>query len=193
MPSAVTRRAFVAELGKSSFAAALLLQLPVLSSLTGCARATGAWKHLSVSEAASMRAFAARILPSEPGVPGAEEAGAAHFVDQALARPFFASLAPLIHHGLAELDERARAVGAERGFASLPESAQIRVMRQMERQPFFAAARTLVLAGTFADTAYGGNRNGAGFTIIGMHHEPAYSAPFGWYDAEAAATHAGAA
>jgi gluconate 2-dehydrogenase subunit 3-like protein len=193
MPSAVTRRAFVAELGQSSFAAALLLQLPLLSSLTGCARATGTWKHLSVSEAASMRAFAARILPSEPGVPGAEEAGAAHFVDQALARPFFASLAPLIHRGLAELDERARAVGAERGFASLPESTQIRVMRQMERQPFFAAARTLVLAGTFADAAYGGNRSGAGFTIIGMHHEPAYSAPFGWYDAEAAATHAGAA
>ena len=65
-------------------------------------------------------------------------------------------------------------------------------MRQMERQPFFAAARTLVLAGTFADAAYGGNRNGAGFTMIGMRHEPAYSAPFGWYDAEAA-KNAGAA
>jgi len=192
MRSTVSRRAFVAELGQSSLAAGLLLQLPLLASLAGCARTTGAWKHLSPSEAASMRAFAARILPSEPGMPGAEEAGAVHFVDQVLGRPFFASLAPLIHDGLAELDVRARTAGSHRGFASLSESAQIDVMRQMERQPFFAAARTLVLAGTFADATYGGNRDGAGFTIIGMHHEPAYSAPFGWYDAEAA-KHAGAA
>ena len=192
MRSTVSRRAFVAELGQSSLAAGLLLQLPLLASLTGCARTTGAWKHLSPSEAASMRAFAAHILPSEPGMPGAEEAGAVHFVDQVLGRPFFTSLAPLIHDGLGELDARARAAGSHRGFASLSESAQIDVMRQMERQPFFAAARTLVLAGTFADATYGGNRDGAGFTIIGMHHEPAYSAPFGWYDAEAA-KHAGAA
>jgi len=192
MRSTVSRRAFVAELGQSSFAAGLLLQLPLLASLAGCARTTGAWKHLSPSEAASMRAFAAHILPSEPGMPGAEEAGAVHFVDQVLGRPFFASLAPLIHDGLAELDARARTAGSHRGFASLSESAQIDAMRQMERQPFFAAARTLVLAGTFADATYGGNRDGAGFTIIGMHHEPAYSAPFGWYDAEAA-KHAGAA
>ena len=192
MRSTVSRRAFVAELGQSSFAVGLLSQLPLLASIVGCARTTGALKHLSASEAASMRAFAARILPSEPGIPGAEEAGAVYFVDQALARPFFAPLVPVIHRGLAELDERARSAGEDRGFASLPESAQIGVMRQMERQPFFAAARTLVLAGTFADAAYGGNRNGAGFTMIGMRHEPAYSAPFGWYDAEAA-KHAGAA
>ena len=192
MRSTVSRRAFVAELGQSSFAAGLLLQLPLLASLAGCARTTGAWKHLSPSEAASMSAFAAHILPSEPGMPGAEEAGAVHFVDQVLARPFFASLAPLIHEGLAELDARARAAGSRRGFASLPQGAQIDVMRQMERQPFFAAARTLVLAGTFADATYGGNRDGAGFMMIGMRHEPAYTAPFGWYDAEAA-KHAGAA
>ena len=186
MRSTVSRRAFVAELGQSSLAASLLLQLPLLASLTGCARTTGAWKHLSPSEVASMRAFAAHILPSEPGMPGAEEAGAVHFVDQVLARPFFASLAPLIHEGLAELDARARAAGSRRGFASLPQGAQIDVMRQMERQPFFAAARTLVLTGTFADAMYGGNRDGAGFMMIGMRHEPAYAAPFGWYDAEAA-------
>ena len=186
MHSTVSRRAFVAELGQSSFAAGLLLQLPLLASLAGCARTTGAFERLSASEAVTMRAFAARILPSEPGMPGAEEAGAVHFVDQALGRPFFASFAPLIHRGLAELDAHARAAGAEGGFASLSESAQIRVMRQMENEPFFVAARTLVLVGTFADATYGGNRDGAGFTIAGMHHEPAYSAPFGWYDAQAA-------
>ena len=192
MRSTVSRRAFVAELGQSSFAAGLLLQLPLLASLAGCARTTGAWEHLSPSEAASMRAFAAHILPSEPGMPGAEEAGVVHFVDHVLGRPFFASLAPLIHRGLAELDERARAAGSPHGFASLSESAQIDVMRQMERQPFFAAARTLVLTGAFADATYGGNRDGAGFMMIGMRHEPAYHAPFGWYDEEAA-KHAGAA
>jgi hypothetical protein len=42
----------------------------------------------------------------------------------------------------------------------------------------------LVIVGTFADSAYGGNRNGTGWTIVGLEHEPTYAAPFGWYDAQ---------
>ena len=59
-------------------------------------------------------------------------------------------------------------------------------MHEVEGEPFFAAARTLVIIGTFADPAYGGNRQGAGWTIVGLDHRPSYSAPYGWYDSPAA-------
>ena len=129
-----------------------------------------------------MRAFAAQIIPSDQSLPGAEEAGAVHFIDRAFGKPFFADIVPVVRAGLADLDARARTLG-ERDFASLSPGRQVALMRQVERTPFFAAARMLVVVGTFADSTYGGNRNGAGWKIVGIEHHPTYASPFGWYDA----------
>jgi len=129
-----------------------------------------------------MRAFAAQIIPSDKTLPGADEAGAVHFIDQAFGKPFFADVVPVVRAGLADLDARARSLG-ERDFASLSAGRQVAIMRQVEATPFFAAARMLVVVGTFADSAYGGNRQAAGWTIVGLEHEPTYASPFGWYDA----------
>ena len=129
-----------------------------------------------------MRAFAARLIPSDQNLPGADEAGAVHFIDRAFGKPFFADVVPVVRAGLADLDARARALG-ERDFASVPPGRQEAIMRQVERTPFFLAARMLVVVGTFADSAYGGNRGEAGWKIVGFEHEPTYAAPFGWYDA----------
>ena len=129
-----------------------------------------------------MRAFAAQIIPSDQSLPGADEAGAVHFIDRAFGKPFFADVVPVVRAGLADLDARARALG-ERDFASLSAGRQVAIMRQVERTPFFLAARMLVVVGTFADSAYGGNSRGAGWKIVGFEHEPTYTSPFGWYDA----------
>ena len=129
-----------------------------------------------------MRAFAAQIIPSDKTLPGADEAGAVHFIDRAFGKPFFADVVPVVRAGLADLDARARALD-ERDFASLSAGRQVAIMRQVEATPFFAAARMLVVVGTFADSAYGGNRQAAGWTIVGLEHEPTYASPFGWYDA----------
>jgi len=131
-----------------------------------------------------MRAFAAQILPSENGSPGAEEAGAVYFIDRAFGQPFFADTVRVVRAGLADLDGRARSRGARNGFASLSTADQATVMRSVEHNPFFAAARTLVLIGTFADPSHGGNRGDVGLRMMGMDHQPSYTAPFGWYDAE---------
>ena len=137
-----------------------------------------------------MRAFAAQILPSEPGSPGAEEAGVVFFVDRAFGDPYFATTVPVVRAGLAELDAQARAAGARHGFSSLPHAGQVAAIRRIANGQFFAAARTLVLIGTFADASYGGNRSGTGHMIVGMEHQPSYSAPFGWYDAQQVAERA---
>jgi gluconate 2-dehydrogenase gamma chain len=185
----LARREFLADSGRAIAAGWLALELPWLASLAGCARSEaerGApFTVLTAGEGRTMRAVAAQIIPSDDAMPGAEEAGAVYFVDRALGTAFFASQLPVVRGGLADLDTRARAAGARGGFAELPSARQIDVLRQIEKTPFFAAARTLVVTGTFADPSYGGNRGGAGWKLLGMEHAGSFTAPFGWYDAHA--------
>jgi hypothetical protein len=182
-----TRRVFLADLTRAAAAAGLSLQLPLLTTLAGCARDAGEFKRLTPVEARTMRAFAAQIIPSEKSSPGAEEAGAVFFVDQAFGEKFFADTVPVIQNGLADLDARARGTGAHDGFASLSSKDQIAIMRLIEHEPFFDAARTLVLVGTFSDPVHGGNRGGTSLALTGMTNSHRYSAPFGWYDGHASA------
>ena len=190
----LTRRGFVGESGRAATAGWIALEIPWLAALASCRsddeNTARGFAALTPAEARAMRAFAAQIIPSDKSLPGADEAGAVHFIDRAFGKPFFADVVPVVRAGLADLDARARTL-RERDFASLSAGRQVAIMRQVEGTPFFAAARMLVVVGTFADSAYGGNRNGAGWTIVGLEHEPTYASPFGWYDAqdEASAKH----
>ena len=188
-----SRREFLVDLTRAATAGGIALQLPLLTMLAGCARDTEHFARLSPAQARTLRAFAAQILPSEPGFPGAEEAGAVYFVDRALGEAFFADAVPVVRAGLAQLDARAKAAGASNGFASLSDAEQRVIMRLVEHEPFFATARTLVLIGTFADPSHGGNRGEVGMRIVGMEHRGSYTAPFGWYDAQTVAARTGAA
>ena len=183
----LTRRDFLADSTRTATAGWLALQLPWIAGLASCARddaLKGAGlTALTPAEARAMRAFAARIIPSDDGTPGAEEAGAVYFVDRAFGVPFFAESVPLIRAGLADLDARARAA-EHKDFASLAVAQQAAIMRQIEREPFFAAARLLVVIGTLADPSHGGNRNRVGWAMVKMEHRPSYVAPYGWYDAQ---------
>jgi len=183
----LTRRGFLAESGRAATAGWLALEIPWLAALASCRRDDGStadgFVALTPAEARAMRAFAAQIIPSDTSLPGADEAGAVHFIDRAFGKPFFADVVPVVRAGLADLDARAHTLG-ERDFASLSPGRQVAIMRQVEGTPFFAAARMLVVIGTFADSAYGGNTQGAGWTIVGLEHRPTYASPFGWYDAQ---------
>jgi gluconate 2-dehydrogenase gamma chain len=185
-----SRRDFLADAGRAAAAAFLASQLPMLA---GCATSGEPSVRLTPAEVRTMRAFAARILPSHEGVPGADEAGAVHFVERALGTPPFAAALPVIREGLADLDARARATGRSSGFSGLGAERQTEIMRQVEYKEFFAVARQLVLIGTFADPSYGGNQGMAGWTMIGIDHRPTYTAPFGYYDAPAPANPSAAA
>ena len=164
----------------------LWLNLPVVASLSACAREAARTQQpfttLSPDQGRTARAFAARIIPSGDGTPGAEEAGAVWFIDAALGGPF-AGMKETVLAGLADLDERAqRAYGA--AFDAATAEQQDAIIGAVASAPFFASARLLVVGGVFADPVHGGNRDHAGFTMLGMDHEPAYQPPFGWYDAE---------
>ena len=185
-----TRRSFLADASRGVIASWVALNLPLVGSLASCAREDARnrseFKTLTAAEARAMRALAAQIIPSGSDGVGAEEAGTVYFIDRALGQAYFAESLPLIRAGLADLDERARAINGKWEFGSLPSSQQMTIIREIERQPFFAAARTLVVLGTFADPSHGGNRNHAGWKLVKMDHQPTYTTPFGWYDAQAA-------
>lgn len=191
MPNANrTRRRFLADVTRTATSGWLVCHLPWLATLAGCARddaRSGAtFTSLTASEARAWRAFAAQIIPPDDDTPGADTMGAVQFLDHALGQPFFATSVPVIYAGLADLDVRARLVEPSGEFASLGAAQQIAIMRQIEHDPFFTVARTLVVIGTLADPSYGGNTGGAGWAMLGMEHRPSYTAPFGWYDAQAA-------
>ncbi len=166
------------------------MQLPALATLATWARTAAAqqapFTTLTADEARTMEAFAAQIVPSDANLPGAREAGAIWFIDRALGTHFAAMKEP-VKQGIADLDARARRrVRTAKSFADLDSANQIRVMRQVEQQPFFFMGRMLTVMGVFADPGYGGNRDHAGARILGIEHQPSYQPPFGWYDAEEA-------
>lgn len=181
-----TRREFVSSSAALFGGGWLWLQLPALASLSACAREAARtdapFSVLSADAGRAMRAFAARIIPSGDGVPGADEAGAAWFVDGALAGPM-APVRELVEAGLADLDTRAAAAHGVAFSDATPEQ-QDDMLREVEDSQFFFMARLLTVAGTFSDPALGGNRDHAGFTLLRMEHRAAYQPPFGWYDAE---------
>jgi hypothetical protein len=146
------------------------------------------FRTLTAAEGAVLRAVAARILPSGDDLPGAEEAGAVWFMDLVLGEHLPALLPP-VRSGVEDLERRAGASG----FASLQPERQDALLREVEQTPFFGLARTLTLAGVFADARYGGNRGDSGTRLLQIEpHSAGHAPPFGWYDAQYAADRGGA-
>ena len=143
-----------------------------------------ATQALTKAQADVVEAMTSRILPSVDGRPGAREAGAVHFVDRALAT-FNARQKTLYVDGIADLNRRAGAKqpGAA-SFAELTPPLQDAVLREIDATPFFQAVRFDTLVGTFGLPSLGGNRDHAGWRLLGVEHRPAFQAPFGYYDAE---------
>ena len=139
---------------------------------------------LTADQAAVLDAMTARILPAVDGRPGAHEAGAIHFIDRSLGT-FNAQQKPLYLEGIQDLNRRAadKHPGTA-SFASLPAAEQDAVLRAIEQTPFFQTVRFHTIVGTFALPTYGGNRDYAGWRLIGLDHQPAFQPPFGFYDAD---------
>ena len=116
-------------------------------------------------------------MPGAPGKPGAHEAGVLDYIDLALAGAY-ADLREFYRCGLASLDAYCRKFhGAP--FADLDSSRQDQVIKAMEQDKatefswpsarnFFSTLRTHTMEGMFCDPIYGGNRNFAGWRLLGF-------------------------
>jgi hypothetical protein len=70
-------------------------------------------------------------------------------------------------------------------FTKLTAAQQDDVIRAIEKTPFFQAIRFDTIVGMFALPTWGGNRDHAGWDMIGLEHQPRFQPPFGAYDVEA--------
>ena len=139
---------------------------------------------LTAEQAKVLDALASRIIPAIDGRPGAHEAGAVSFIDKSLAT-FNAGQKKLYADGVEDLNRRAAAKwkGAT-DFAALTPAQQDELIHEIEKTPFFQAARFDTIVGTFALPSWGGNRDYAGWHLLGFEHQPRFQPPFGFYDAD---------
>ena len=164
--TAVSRRELLKRLG---MAGAAVLALPEFDRVLAFQRealktATPAGV-LTASDAATLAAICARIIPTDENGPGAAEARAAEYIDRALGG-WLAPSRDAYAVGLAALDDAARARGGQR-FVDLRPAEQDAVLGTLEQTPFFSLVRTHTIQGTFCDPAYGGNANFVGWDLIG--------------------------
>jgi Gluconate 2-dehydrogenase subunit 3 len=136
---------------------------------------------LSAAEAKDIEAVTAQIIPTDD-TPGAREAGVVYFIDRALAT-FLSHLARDYRAHLAEFQAAFRERHpAGSSFASLTSEQQVEYLKTVDHTPFFETTRLLTLLGMFSMPAYGGNRNGVGWKLIGFETQHVFQPPFGYYD-----------
>jgi gluconate 2-dehydrogenase gamma chain len=132
---------------------------------------------LNDDHAATVTAFAERLMPGAPGKPGATDAGVLNYIDLALAGAY-ADQQDFYRRGLAALDAHCRATYGK-PFAQLTAAQQDETITALEggkatgftwpsAQAFFNTVRTHTMEGMFADPVYGGNKDFAGWVLIGF-------------------------
>jgi gluconate 2-dehydrogenase gamma chain len=176
------RRFFVK--GAAGSAALVWLQgLGTLRPLSWSPAVGNGYRVLSASQAATLEAMTAQIIPTDD-TPGAREARVVIFIDNGLAG-FASDQRPIFEQGLNALDANVRSrfpgVG---GFAKLESATQIQIMLDLDqREPeFFESVRVATIAGMFADPKYGGNFEKTGWKLIGFDDRFGWAPPFGDYD-----------
>lgn len=183
---ALSRRLFLKGSGTLAGSALMKAGIPTFAALSQAACSSrdeaAAFENLSNAEAREIIAIAARIFPTTD-TPGATEAGAVHFVDQSLGSVFI-DIADDLRSQMTDFQAGipVRYPGADR-FSDLDEADQDDYLGHVEDTPFFKEMRFLTLAGVFAMSSYGGNRDNVGWTLVGMDGPPhAWLHPFGDYD-----------
>jgi gluconate 2-dehydrogenase gamma chain len=136
---------------------------------------------LSAAEAREIEALAAQIIPTDTS-PGAREAGVIYFIDRALAT-FDTDKRPVYTEGV----KRAQGARLElfpnsQNIAALQADEQIRLLHAIETTDFFELLRTHTIMGFFGNPSYGGNRDMAGWKLIGFDDRHQFEPPFGYYD-----------
>jgi len=129
------------------------------------------------ADAATVAAITERIMPSEPGKPGARDADVLNYIDLALAGAY-AELQDFYRRGLAALDAHCRSIYME-SFVHLSSAQQDDVISALEEgrangftfptaREFFTTVRIHTMEGMFADPIYGGNRDFVGWKLVGF-------------------------
>jgi hypothetical protein len=187
-----SRRQFVAAIGNLASAGWVAMNWPQIAAAAepmghmghmghDVAAPPATLKTLSAAEAAEVDAVANQIVPGG-ATPGARDAHAVYFIDNALGS-FFAAQLPSFRAGLIDFEGAyAARNGAGKPFSAAPEAQQIAWLHEVDKTPFFMAVRRLTVLGMLALPEYGGNFEGLGSKLIGVVDQHVWAPPFGYYD-----------
>ncbi len=140
------------------------------------------YANISDPEAIELGAIVDQIIPADE-TPGATQIGVVYFIDAALGG-FASADTTVLRQGLAELQSSVHSAYPETGlFSELQSEQQIAVLKSIEGTAFFKKLHSLTLYGMFSLPGYGGNREYAGWQLLGFDHRHAWQSPFGYYDA----------
>ncbi len=141
------------------------------------AGSTGHGAFLNADDAATVAAFTERLMPGTAGKPGALDAGVLNYIDLALAGAY-AHLQDFYRRGLNSLEAYCQKT-YKGSFVKLGAERQNEVIRALETgkatefgwprsQAFFNTLRTHTIEGMFSDPIYGGNKDFAGWRLVGF-------------------------
>jgi len=128
-------------------------------------------------DAGTVAALAERLVPGAPGKPGARDADVTNYIDLAVSGAY-ADLQDFYRRGLASLDAHCRKTYKEpfRGLSAAQQDEVIAALEQGKASDFswpsavafFNTVRTHTMEGMFADPIYGGNKDFAGWRLVGF-------------------------
>ncbi|NDQ58287.1 MAG: gluconate 2-dehydrogenase subunit 3 family protein [Acidipila sp.] len=138
-------------------------------------------RFLTRTEALVVAAAASRIVPSNDSGPGAHEAGVAVYIDRQLAGPYgrdrYRYTQEPFEDGVAELGYQGKATPRQiyreglkslGNFLHLDAAGQDLALTRIQTSFFFAMLRQHTIEGMFCDPIHGGNKNLAGWKLIGF-------------------------
>jgi gluconate 2-dehydrogenase gamma chain len=203
MEQSVSRRRFLAGGARGLSAAWVATHWPAVFAAVEHAHrsaqssAAPKFEFFTPDEAKEIDAITSRIIPTDD-TPGAREAGVLYFIDRGLST-FATDDQKTYREGLPELEARIAEIfpGLSK-FSSLTSQQQDEVLHTFDEQGetrrrrrfrtrpgaenFFETLRQHTIAGFLIDPDYGGNRDGAGWKVIGREREHMFQPPFGYYD-----------
>jgi Gluconate 2-dehydrogenase subunit 3 len=205
MESNLSRRGFLSQTLTGISAAWVSAHWPAMLSAATHARqavqstSPAKFEFFSAEQAVEIDAISARIIPTTDTL-GAHEAGVVFFIDRALVT-FAKGDQKLYSDGLYELQARAHEMvpAVDKFSAATPEQ-QDQILESMDpqssgggRRPFrqsaggqsfFETIRVHTISGFLIDpdSDKRGNRDGAGWKVIGRENEHMFQPPFGYYD-----------
>lgn len=182
-----SRRKFLKTGGSVLGASWLAISIPLVVTASQTAaknREAGAgFENLSPEEAIELSAIVDQIIPADE-TPGASEAGVVYFIDVALGS-FMSSEALTLRQRLEEFQHKTVTTYPESTrFSELSFEQQTEMLMSVEDTPLFGTLHLMTLYGMFCLPSYAGNRENAGWDLIGFDHRHAWQPPFGYYDAD---------
>jgi len=150
---------------------------PAMDHVANHAMSGGHGAFFNDDDSRTITAFTERLMPGAPGKPGATDAGVLNYIDLALSGAY-EDQQDFYRRGVAQLDAHCTKTYGK-PFRSLTAAQQDETITALEQgkapafawptaQAFFNTVRTHTMEGMFADPVYGGNKDFAGWRLVGF-------------------------